>query len=59
MVGDRWRDIEAGRRAHVGATVLIDRGYEEECDIRPDAEVTSLAQAVDWILTRDAQVPHG
>ena len=58
MIGDRWRDIEAGRRAHVGATVLIDCGYDEKSDVRPDATVTSLSQAVDWILGRDAQVHH-
>ena len=29
MVGDRWRDVEAGRRAGVRATVLIERGYDE------------------------------
>jgi len=50
MVGDRWRDVEAGRRAHVRATVLIERGYDEDCPVPPDARVTSLAEAVDWIL---------
>jgi D-glycero-D-manno-heptose 1,7-bisphosphate phosphatase len=59
MIGDRWRDIEAGRRANVGATVLIERGYEEQCHVRPDAEVTSLSEAVDWILTRDADARDG
>ena len=32
MVGDRWRDVEAGRRAGC-RTVFIDRGYAER---RPD-----------------------
>jgi D-glycero-D-manno-heptose 1,7-bisphosphate phosphatase len=50
MVGDRWRDVEAGRRARVRATVLIERGYDEPCPVAPDARVTSLAEAVDWIL---------
>ena len=50
MVGDRWRDIEAGRRANVRATVLIERGYDEACPVEPDARVESLAEAVDWIL---------
>src|ERR1017187_1809436 len=27
LVGDRWRDIEAGQRAGVQATILIDYGY--------------------------------
>jgi len=50
MVGDRWRDIEAGQRAHVRATVLIDHGYAEECRVEPDARVASLPDAADWIL---------
>jgi D-glycero-D-manno-heptose 1,7-bisphosphate phosphatase len=50
MVGDRWRDIEAGRRAGVGATVLIERGYHEPCAVDPHVRVPSLALAADWIL---------
>jgi D-glycero-D-manno-heptose 1,7-bisphosphate phosphatase len=50
MVGDRWRDIEAGRRAHVRATVLIERGYDEPCRVEPDVRVASLGEATDWIL---------
>jgi D-glycero-D-manno-heptose 1,7-bisphosphate phosphatase len=53
MVGDRWRDVEAGRRAQVRATVLIERGYDEECPVAPDARVMSLGEAVDWILKLD------
>ena len=49
MIGDRWRDIEAGRRAQVRATVFIDYGYEER-QAEPDARVGSLSLAVDWIL---------
>lgn len=52
MVGDRWRDIEAGRRARVAATILIDRGYEEGCGVEPDVRVASLGEAADWILGR-------
>jgi phosphoglycolate phosphatase-like HAD superfamily hydrolase len=52
MIGDRWRDIEAGKRAHVGATVLIDHGYEEGCALEPDVRVASLSDAADWILAR-------
>jgi D-glycero-D-manno-heptose 1,7-bisphosphate phosphatase len=50
IVGDRWRDVEAGRRAGLRAAVLIDRGYAEGCDVVPDARVGSLAEAADWIL---------
>jgi D-glycero-D-manno-heptose 1,7-bisphosphate phosphatase len=51
MVGDRWRDIEAGRRA--GCTVIfIDRGYHERRPDRPDAVAGSLPEAAEWILNR-------
>lgn len=48
MIGDRWQDIEAGRRAGC-RTIWIDRGYAEP-RARADACVNSLASAVDWIL---------
>jgi D-glycero-D-manno-heptose 1,7-bisphosphate phosphatase len=53
MVGDRWRDVEAGKRAGVRATVLIDYGYHEVMRIEPDVRVDSLSGAVDWILDLD------
>jgi D-glycero-D-manno-heptose 1,7-bisphosphate phosphatase len=52
IVGDRWRDIEAGRRAGCRATVLIDYGYEEDETAEPDIRVRSLAESVDWILSK-------
>ncbi len=49
LVGDRWRDIDAGRA--VGCyTVLIERAYSQ-CSAA-DARVGSLAEAVDVILER-------
>ncbi|HEY3884023.1 MAG TPA: HAD family hydrolase, partial [Vicinamibacterales bacterium] len=45
MVGDRWRDVEAGRRAGVGATILIDAGYAEAMTVEPDVRVRSLSAA--------------
>lgn len=48
MVGDRWRDIEAGRRAGV-ATVLIRNRQPANGAVHPDLEVSSLASAVDWM----------
>ena len=51
MVGDRWRDVEAGRRAGCRATILIDYDYtEDEHAARPDVRFCSLAESVDWIL---------
>lgn len=50
MVGDRWRDVEAGQNAGC-RTVFIDGGYEEQQPVRPaDATVHSLKQVADWIL---------
>ena len=49
MVGDRWRDVECGRRA--GArTVLIDFGYAEQLPAPPDFTVKSFGEAVGAIL---------
>lgn len=50
MVGDRWRDVEAGQAAGC-RTVLIERGYQEQGSAIPaDATVHSLREAADWIL---------
>ena len=49
LVGDRWRDIEAGRRAGC-RTVLVGGGYNERAAIEPHARAASLTEAVDWIL---------
>ncbi len=50
MVGDRWKDVAAGRNAGVRATILIDSGHDEVCDIEPDLRAASLMQAAQWIL---------
>lgn len=49
MIGDRWRDVECGRRAGV-RTVFIDFGYAEELPAPPDYRVKSFAEAVRIIL---------
>jgi D-glycero-D-manno-heptose 1,7-bisphosphate phosphatase len=48
-VGDRWRDVEAGRRAGC-RTIFIDHGYDEREPDAPDVVVTGLREAADWIL---------
>jgi D-glycero-D-manno-heptose 1,7-bisphosphate phosphatase len=49
MVGDRWRDIELGRR--VGCrTVLIGDGYGESFPSAPTTRLASLPEAASWIL---------
>jgi D-glycero-D-manno-heptose 1,7-bisphosphate phosphatase len=49
MVGDRRRDIDAGRRAGC-RTVYIDSGHAEPRPDEADAIVTDLPEAVSWIL---------
>ena len=54
MIGDRWKDIEAGYRAGC-QTVLIDRQYAEAWSgALPDWRAPSLAAAVNWILATQA-----
>ena len=55
MIGDRWRDIEAGHNAGC-ITVLIDRDYQEVAPASPPhVRVKSLREAADWILKSVAQ----
>jgi D-glycero-D-manno-heptose 1,7-bisphosphate phosphatase len=49
MVGDRWRDVEAGRQAGC-RTYLVDHGYDEVLLSEPDHRVTSLHEAAALIL---------
>jgi D-glycero-D-manno-heptose 1,7-bisphosphate phosphatase len=50
MVGDRWKDVEAGRRAGC-ASVFIDLGYDEPRP-EPPADYTAdgLPSAASWII---------
>jgi D-glycero-D-manno-heptose 1,7-bisphosphate phosphatase len=49
MIGDRWRDIDAGAAAGV-RTLFVDHGYDEALRVAPDAVVTSLAEAAALLL---------
>ncbi len=49
IVGDRWRDIDCGRRAGV-RTVFIDFGYAEELRAAPDFTASSFADATRIVL---------
>lgn len=49
MVGDRWRDVEAGRAAGC-RTVFVDMGYREALRSPPDHVASGLGEAVRWIL---------
>jgi transaldolase len=53
MVGDRWRDVEAGENAGC-RTVLIECGYQEQGPrVGPSARVTCLREAADWIIGQE------
>jgi D-sedoheptulose 7-phosphate isomerase len=55
MVGDRWRDIDAGYNAGC-KTILIDYGYSERApDHAADMRVKSLREAANWIIRSSAK----
>lgn len=55
MVGDRWRDVEAGQA--VGClTFLVDYGYEQEKPCNPDFRVGTLAEAAKIILSNNRSI---
>jgi D-glycero-D-manno-heptose 1,7-bisphosphate phosphatase len=51
MVGDRWRDVEAGKRAGCG-TFFVDCRYDEEAPAHYDHRVESLGEACAIILAQ-------
>jgi D-sedoheptulose 7-phosphate isomerase len=58
IVGDRWRDVEAGYNAGC-KTILIDYGYSEKPpDHEPDLRVSSLREAADWIIHSTTEGAH-
>jgi D-glycero-D-manno-heptose 1,7-bisphosphate phosphatase len=55
MVGDRWRDVDAGRAAGC-ATVHIDQGYDGEPTAKgADYVISSLTEAVGFICDKLAE----
>ncbi len=57
MIGDRWRDIDCGRRAGV-RTVFIDRGYREELRESPEFIVSDFPAAAAVVLANAARQPR-
>ena len=49
MIGDRWRDVGAGKAAGCH-TVLVNR-FPEPLQVTPDVEFSDLPTAADWILS--------
>lgn len=50
MIGDRWRDVGAGRAAGC-RVVFVDHGYDERPGAEPDAVASSLGDASRWVLS--------
>jgi D-glycero-D-manno-heptose 1,7-bisphosphate phosphatase len=53
-IGDRWRDVEAGKRAGVMA-IFVDRGYSERRPTNADAVVADLPAAVGFVESQHFQ----
>ena len=49
LVGDRWKDIEAGKLGGC-KTVFIDCGYNEILRNEPDFQTNSIRTTIQWIL---------
>ena len=50
MIGDRWRDVDAGHNAGC-QSILVEGAYRERNPARkPEARVKSLRAAANWIL---------
>ncbi len=58
MVGDRWRDIDAGRAAGC-KTIWIQTEYQERRPDNADVSVGTLTEATNWILQNAALVARG
>ena len=50
LLGDRWKDVEAGQRAGC-KTVFLDYGYDEQRPQYADYLTTSVADAAAWICS--------
>lgn len=57
MIGDRLKDIDAGRRAGC-RTILLSRPYNRGDESRADYCAASLRDACAWILERSAPAPE-
>lgn len=55
IIGDRWRDVQAGQNAGC-RSVFIDYGYSEvTSDGEPHHKASSLSEAVAWVLAQSSQ----
>jgi D-glycero-D-manno-heptose 1,7-bisphosphate phosphatase len=52
LIGDRWKDVDAGNAAGC-RTVFIDYHYRERAPVtEPSVRVSSLRDAVNWISSK-------
>jgi len=49
MIGDRWRDVDCGKRVSC-RTIFIDWDYGESLREKPDFRAANLLDAAEWIL---------
>jgi D-glycero-D-manno-heptose 1,7-bisphosphate phosphatase len=54
FVGDRWKDMHAGKAAGC-RTIFVNYGYVQDQPAEPDKTVVSLAEAAAFILTSEAE----
>ena len=54
IIGDRWRDVDCGKRAGL-KTVFIDFNYDEILNSIPDFSVKSFKEAVDLIILHSSR----
>jgi D-glycero-D-manno-heptose 1,7-bisphosphate phosphatase len=52
MVGDRWRDVGAGRAA--GCRTILVNALREATHVEPEIELLDLSAATDWILNQQS-----
>lgn len=50
MVGDRWKDIEAGQKAGC-KTIWLNRHYQEKAPSVYDYMASTISEAANWILS--------
>lgn len=56
MIGDRWKDIEAGQRAGC-KTIWIDQQYTEKSpNNAPDFIARNFKQAAEWVLNKKKEI---
>lgn len=57
MVGDRWKDIEAGKRA--GCRTILIGEASMPGNLSPDYRAKSLSEAAGWIIQQASVVQEG